>query len=57
MDAKEFMPLLEAFIKAQDEIAGNWDGDTPQGEDEAGIAKERSEAAENLKAVINEYDL
>jgi hypothetical protein len=57
MDAKEFMPLLEAFIAKQNEIAGNWDGDMPQSEDEAMIAKERAKAAEKLKAVITEYDL
>lgn len=57
MNSKEFLIHLDSYIQTQEEIAGNWDGDTPKGEDEAMIAKERMEAAQTLRGVITEYDL
>jgi hypothetical protein len=57
MTSSEFVPLLEAYIKTQEDIAGQWDGDTPRGEEKAMTAAERMEAAQALLAVITEYDL
>jgi hypothetical protein len=65
MTAEQFLPHLEAFIKEQEAISANWNGEddsyTYDGdvyhEDDAHIAQERAEAAAALLKVINEYDL
>lgn len=65
MEAYQFVPQLEAFIKTQEGIAGGWNGEDRtywhEGdmytEDDAGIARDRAEAAKELLKTINEYDL
>jgi hypothetical protein len=57
MTTSEFLPHLESYIKTQTEMAARWNGKGSTGEDEALIAQERMEAAEELLNVIAEYDI
>ena len=66
MTAKDFLPVLDAFITEQEAISGYWNGEDDQyvgpdgdvyDEDDAHIAQERADAAKALKAVILQYDI
>jgi hypothetical protein len=65
MTTTEFIPLLDAYIKEQEAISGNWNGEDDSytyggdlyHEEDAQIAQERLEAAQALKAKLLEYDL
>jgi hypothetical protein len=65
METKQFLPYLEAYIKTQTGIESSWNGEddsyTHEGElyheDDAHIAGERRQAAEDLREVILTYDL
>ena len=47
---------LKQIKEEAEEIRGQWDGDTPKGEDEANIAGDIVEAVNNLEELLAELN-
>ncbi len=57
MDSKAFLSLdteLQFLKREMEDIAGEWNGDEPVGEDKAMCAKEIAEKCDELRALLDE---
>lgn len=56
MKKTKMIEQLEKLKKHYEEVAGNWDGDTPRGEDEAMQANDIIDAIDNLINLLEDEE-